>query len=83
MRVQERDDPASHSVLMRAKNDVDAPQLTTMAKSKNQLPRAGRRLTKTAGFEIVQFHMEVARHGRRKRALLFRRGPMTPQPITR
>jgi hypothetical protein len=61
MGVQERDDPASYSVLMRAKNDVGAPQLTTMANSKNKLPRAGRSLTKTAGFEDVQFRMEVAR----------------------
>jgi hypothetical protein len=42
MAVQDRDDPASYYVLMRAKNDVDARRVTTMGNrgSKNQLPRS-------------------------------------------
>jgi hypothetical protein len=44
MAVQDRDDPASYCVLMRAKNDVDARRLTTIGNSgsKNQLPRRRR-----------------------------------------
>jgi hypothetical protein len=51
------------SVLMRAKNDVVALRVTTMGNrgSKNQLPGAGRRITKTAG---ARFSTEVARSER-------------------